>query len=63
DSFVPKDSEVVKGSKDRAEGSETRAEGSSKRAIEKIFNKSLPRSKRWMMIKRKKNLKNALRFF
>ncbi|GJY87888.1 hypothetical protein Tco_0502516 [Tanacetum coccineum] len=31
DLFVPMDSEVVKGSKDRAEGSETRAEGSSKR--------------------------------
>ncbi|GKC75308.1 hypothetical protein Tco_1126082, partial [Tanacetum coccineum] len=32
DLFVPVDSKVVKGSKDRAEGSETRAEGSSKRA-------------------------------
>ncbi|GJZ53609.1 hypothetical protein Tco_0608494 [Tanacetum coccineum] len=29
DSFVPMDSKVVKGSKDRAEGSETRAKGSS----------------------------------
>ncbi|GKE93841.1 hypothetical protein Tco_1574936 [Tanacetum coccineum] len=45
DSFIPVDSEVVKGSKDRAENSETRVEGSSKRAG-KIFNKSLPRSKR-----------------
>ncbi|GJX60865.1 hypothetical protein Tco_0292255 [Tanacetum coccineum] len=36
DSFVPMDSEVVKGSKDRAEGSETRAEGSSKRAGEDL---------------------------
>ncbi|GJR38187.1 hypothetical protein Tco_1213871 [Tanacetum coccineum] len=35
-SFVPMDSEVVKGSKDRAEGSETRAEGSSKRAGEDL---------------------------
>ncbi|GJU01035.1 hypothetical protein Tco_1111373 [Tanacetum coccineum] len=32
DSFVPMDSEVVKGSKDRVEGSETRSEGSSKRS-------------------------------
>ncbi|GJS11185.1 putative ribonuclease H-like domain-containing protein [Tanacetum coccineum] len=31
DSFVPMDSEVVKGSKDRAGGNETRAKGSSKR--------------------------------
>ncbi|GKA35254.1 hypothetical protein Tco_0721745, partial [Tanacetum coccineum] len=31
DSFVPMDSEVVKGSKDRVEGSETRAEGRSRR--------------------------------
>ncbi|GJX52590.1 hypothetical protein Tco_0280959, partial [Tanacetum coccineum] len=36
DSFVPMDSEVVKGSKDRAEGSETRVEGSSKRAGEDL---------------------------
>ncbi|GKD17937.1 hypothetical protein Tco_1207095 [Tanacetum coccineum] len=63
DLFVPMDSEVVKGSKDRAEGSKTRAEGSSKREQGRIFNKSLPRSKRWMMIKRKKNLNNALRLF
>ncbi|GKC69347.1 hypothetical protein Tco_1115230 [Tanacetum coccineum] len=35
-SFVPIDSEVVKGSKDRAEGSETRAEGSDKVAINAI---------------------------
>ncbi|GKA00582.1 hypothetical protein Tco_0673132 [Tanacetum coccineum] len=39
DSFIPVDSEVVKGSKDRAENSETRVEGSSKRAG-KIFNKN-----------------------
>ncbi|GJW92520.1 hypothetical protein Tco_0170073, partial [Tanacetum coccineum] len=36
DLFVPVDSEVVKGSKDRAEGSETRAEESSKRAGEDL---------------------------
>ncbi|GJS52027.1 hypothetical protein Tco_0625389 [Tanacetum coccineum] len=36
DSFVPMDSKVVKGSKDRAEGSETKAEGSSKRAGEDL---------------------------
>ncbi|GJU58715.1 hypothetical protein Tco_1236481 [Tanacetum coccineum] len=35
-SFVPMDSEVVKGSKDKAEGSETRAEGSSKIAGEDL---------------------------
>ncbi|GKC06507.1 hypothetical protein Tco_0998117 [Tanacetum coccineum] len=34
DLFVPMDSEVVKGSKDRAEGSKTRVEESSKRARE-----------------------------
>ncbi|GJW64862.1 hypothetical protein Tco_0116746 [Tanacetum coccineum] len=36
DSFVPMDSEVVKGSKDRVEGSETRSEGSSKRVWEDL---------------------------
>ncbi|GJS52026.1 hypothetical protein Tco_0625388 [Tanacetum coccineum] len=40
DSFVPMDSEVVKGSKDRAEGSETRAEGSSKRAGDDLQQES-----------------------
>ncbi|GJR97501.1 putative ribonuclease H-like domain-containing protein, partial [Tanacetum coccineum] len=40
DSFVPVDSEVVKGSKDRAEGSETRVEGSSKRAGEDLQQES-----------------------
>ncbi|GKB08074.1 hypothetical protein Tco_0836358 [Tanacetum coccineum] len=40
DSFVPMDSKVVKGSKDRAEGSETRAEGSSKRAGEDLQQES-----------------------
>ncbi|GJT22039.1 putative ribonuclease H-like domain-containing protein [Tanacetum coccineum] len=33
------------------------------REQEKIFNKSLPRSKIWMMIKRKKNLNNARELF
>ncbi|GKD65880.1 hypothetical protein Tco_1307988 [Tanacetum coccineum] len=51
DSFVPVDSEV------RLEQKEVL------RDQEKIFNKSLPRSKRWMMIKRKKNKNNALRLF
>ncbi|GJZ73807.1 hypothetical protein Tco_0637953 [Tanacetum coccineum] len=40
DSFVPVDSEVVKGSKDRADSSETRAEGSSKRAGEDLQQES-----------------------
>ncbi|GKD03957.1 hypothetical protein Tco_1178931 [Tanacetum coccineum] len=40
-----KDSEVVKGSKDRAEGSETRAEGSSKRAGEDIQQESTKKQK------------------
>ncbi|GKC34781.1 uncharacterized mitochondrial protein-like protein, partial [Tanacetum coccineum] len=39
-SFVPMDSEVVKGSKDRAEGSKTRAKGSSKRAGEDLQQES-----------------------
>ncbi|GKC05759.1 hypothetical protein Tco_0997369 [Tanacetum coccineum] len=45
DSFVPMDSEVVKGSKDRAEGSETRAEGSSKRAGEDLQQESTKKQK------------------
>ncbi|GJZ93592.1 hypothetical protein Tco_0665657 [Tanacetum coccineum] len=45
DSFVPVDSEVVKGSKDRAEGSETRAEGSSKRAGEDLQQESTKKQK------------------
>ncbi|GJY03652.1 hypothetical protein Tco_0369592 [Tanacetum coccineum] len=45
DSFVPVDSEVVKGSKDRAEGSETRAEGSSKRAQEDLQQESTKKQK------------------
>ncbi|GKB42354.1 hypothetical protein Tco_0887296 [Tanacetum coccineum] len=44
-SFVPVDSEVVKGSKDRAEGSETRAEGSSKRAGEDLQQESTKKQK------------------
>ncbi|GJW34010.1 putative ribonuclease H-like domain-containing protein [Tanacetum coccineum] len=55
DSFIPVDSEVVKGSKDRAENSETRVEGSSKRAG-KIFNKSLPRSKLGRIVRIKRLL-------
>ncbi|GKD23672.1 hypothetical protein Tco_1225375 [Tanacetum coccineum] len=45
DSFVPMDSEVVKGSKDRVEGSETRAEGSSKRAGEDLQQESTKKQK------------------
>ncbi|GKB68525.1 hypothetical protein Tco_0929937, partial [Tanacetum coccineum] len=45
DSFVPVDSEVVKGSKDRAEGSETRAEGSSKRAGKDLQQESTKKQK------------------
>ncbi|GJT86538.1 hypothetical protein Tco_1068255 [Tanacetum coccineum] len=45
DSFVPVDSEVVNGSKDRAEGSETRAEGSSKRAGEDLQQESTKKQK------------------
>ncbi|GJU18625.1 hypothetical protein Tco_1146591 [Tanacetum coccineum] len=45
DSFVPMDSEVVKGSKDRAEGSETRSEGSSKRAGEDLQQESAKKQK------------------
>ncbi|GJU33037.1 hypothetical protein Tco_1176626 [Tanacetum coccineum] len=45
DSFVPVDSEVVKGSKDRAEGSGTRAEGSSKRAGEDLQQESTKKQK------------------
>ncbi|GJY64615.1 hypothetical protein Tco_0466075 [Tanacetum coccineum] len=45
DSFVPVDSEVVKGSKDRVEGSETRAEGSSKRAGEDLQQESTKKQK------------------
>ncbi|GJY41291.1 hypothetical protein Tco_0428561 [Tanacetum coccineum] len=45
DSFVPVDSKVVKGSKDRAEGSETRAEGSSKRAGEDLQQESTKKQK------------------
>ncbi|GKF84655.1 hypothetical protein Tco_0249553, partial [Tanacetum coccineum] len=44
-SFVPMDSEVMKGSKDRAEGSETRAEGSSKRAGEDLQQESTKKQK------------------
>ncbi|GJU81300.1 hypothetical protein Tco_1283665 [Tanacetum coccineum] len=44
-SFVPMDSEVVKGSKDRVEGSETRAEGSSKRAGEDLQQESTKKQK------------------
>ncbi|GJT73806.1 hypothetical protein Tco_1033092 [Tanacetum coccineum] len=44
-SFVPIDSEVVKGSKDRAEGSKTRAEGSSKRAGEDLQQESTKKQK------------------
>ncbi|GJW04964.1 hypothetical protein Tco_1563820 [Tanacetum coccineum] len=44
-SFVPMDSEVVKGSKDRAEGSKTRAEGSSKRAGEDLQQESAKKQK------------------
>ncbi|GKC83202.1 hypothetical protein Tco_1138919 [Tanacetum coccineum] len=39
------DSEVVKGSKDKAEGSETRAEGSSKRAGEDLQQESTKKQK------------------
>ncbi|GJX17483.1 hypothetical protein Tco_0218315 [Tanacetum coccineum] len=64
DSFVPMDFEVVKGSKERLEQKAVRLEQKEVlREQEKIFNKSLPRSKRWMMIKRQKNLNNALRLF
>ncbi|GJY07624.1 hypothetical protein Tco_0374678 [Tanacetum coccineum] len=45
DSFVPMDSEVVKGSKDRAEGSKTRAEGSSKSAGEDLQQESTKKQK------------------
>ncbi|GJR63458.1 hypothetical protein Tco_1505620 [Tanacetum coccineum] len=45
DSFVPVDSELVKGSKVRAEGSETRAEGSSKRAGEDLQQESTKKQK------------------
>ncbi|GJW79780.1 hypothetical protein Tco_0143755, partial [Tanacetum coccineum] len=45
DSFVHVDSEVVKGSKDRAEGSETKAEGSSKRAREDLQQESTKKQK------------------
>ncbi|GJY96460.1 hypothetical protein Tco_0513370 [Tanacetum coccineum] len=45
DSFVPVDSEVVKGSKDRAKGGETRAEGSSKRAREDLQQESTKKQK------------------
>ncbi|GJS62675.1 hypothetical protein Tco_0657459 [Tanacetum coccineum] len=45
DSFVPMDSKVVKGSKDRVEGSETRAEGSSKRAGEDLQQESTKKQK------------------
>ncbi|GJT80225.1 putative reverse transcriptase domain-containing protein [Tanacetum coccineum] len=42
---VPVDSEVVKGSKDRAEGSETKAKGSSKRAGEDLQHESTKKQK------------------
>ncbi|GJS38281.1 reverse transcriptase domain-containing protein [Tanacetum coccineum] len=45
--FVDMDAELVEGSKVRAEGSETRAERSSRKACEKIYNKCLPRSRRF----------------
>ncbi|GJR01088.1 hypothetical protein Tco_0524072 [Tanacetum coccineum] len=45
DLFVPVDSEVVKGSKDRAKGSETRAEGSFKRAGEDLQQESTKKQK------------------
>ncbi|GJX72099.1 putative ribonuclease H-like domain-containing protein [Tanacetum coccineum] len=44
-SFVPMDSKVVKGSKDRAEGSKTRVEGSSKRAGEDLQQESTKKQK------------------
>ncbi|GKF69118.1 hypothetical protein Tco_0202175 [Tanacetum coccineum] len=45
DSFVPVDSEVVKGSKDRAEDSKTKLEGSSKRAGEDLHQESTKKQK------------------
>ncbi|GJR71296.1 hypothetical protein Tco_0083661 [Tanacetum coccineum] len=45
DTFVPVDSEVVKGSKDRVKGGETRAEGSSKGAGEDLQQESTKKQK------------------
>ncbi|GJV84501.1 hypothetical protein Tco_1524399 [Tanacetum coccineum] len=45
DSFIPVDSEVMKGNKDKAEGSETRAEGSSKRVGEDLQQESTKKQK------------------
>ncbi|GKE73531.1 hypothetical protein Tco_1535572 [Tanacetum coccineum] len=45
DSFVPVDSKVVKGSKDRSEGRETRAKGCSKRAGEDLQQESTKNQK------------------
>ncbi|GJW97905.1 hypothetical protein Tco_0179713 [Tanacetum coccineum] len=44
-SFVPIDSKVVKGSKDKAEGSETREKGSSKRVGEDLQQESTKKQK------------------
>ncbi|GJZ28639.1 hypothetical protein Tco_0573286 [Tanacetum coccineum] len=45
DLFVPMDSKVVKGNKDRAEGSETRAERSSKKAGKDLQQESTKKQK------------------
>ncbi|GKD46397.1 hypothetical protein Tco_1271042 [Tanacetum coccineum] len=60
-SSVPMDSEVVKGSKDRAEGSETKVEGSSKRAREDLQKESTKKQKVDDDDKEKTILSNVLR--
>ncbi|GKC02158.1 hypothetical protein Tco_0993768 [Tanacetum coccineum] len=61
DSFIPVDSEVVKGSKDRVEGSETRAEGSFKRAGEDLQQESTKKQK-MDDDKEKEELKQCFKF-
>ncbi|GJS46828.1 reverse transcriptase domain-containing protein [Tanacetum coccineum] len=59
DSFVPMDSEVVEGSKDRAEGSETRAEGSSEMPTDPHHTPTIiqPSKSQPLLKQRSRNLK------